>query len=90
MPMSDKDKLELVTSGPYAFIRHPINTGLILGMLGSALGVYSGGVEAVSREKQESDCLPGRSCSRARRLATGVKFAGDLTANARGETFAML
>jgi protein-S-isoprenylcysteine O-methyltransferase Ste14 len=37
--MSRKEQPELVTSGPYAFIRHPIYTGLILAMLGSALGV---------------------------------------------------
>jgi len=39
MPMSRKEQPELVTSGPYARIRHPIYTGLILAMLGSALGV---------------------------------------------------
>jgi protein-S-isoprenylcysteine O-methyltransferase Ste14 len=39
MPMSRKEQPELVTSGPYAHIRHPIYTGLILAMLGSAIGV---------------------------------------------------
>jgi protein-S-isoprenylcysteine O-methyltransferase Ste14 len=39
MPMSRKEQPELVTSGPYAVIRHPIYTGLILAMLGSAFGV---------------------------------------------------
>jgi protein-S-isoprenylcysteine O-methyltransferase Ste14 len=39
MPMTRKEQPELVTRGPYAFIRHPIYTGLILAMLGSALGV---------------------------------------------------
>jgi hypothetical protein len=39
MPMSRKEQPELVTSGPYAFIRHPIYTGLILATLGSAIGV---------------------------------------------------
>jgi protein-S-isoprenylcysteine O-methyltransferase Ste14 len=39
MPMSRKEKPELVTGGPYAFIRHPIYAGLILAMLGSAIGV---------------------------------------------------
>ena len=39
MPMSLKEQPELVTSGPYAFIRHPIYTGLILAMIGSAIGV---------------------------------------------------
>jgi protein-S-isoprenylcysteine O-methyltransferase Ste14 len=39
MPMSRKQDAQLVTSGPYAFIRHPIYTGLILAMLGSAMGI---------------------------------------------------
>lgn len=39
MPMSRKEQPELVTSGPYAVIRHPIYTGLILAMLGSAIGM---------------------------------------------------
>jgi len=39
MPMSRKEQPELVTRGPYAFVRHPIYTGLILAMLGSAIGV---------------------------------------------------
>jgi protein-S-isoprenylcysteine O-methyltransferase Ste14 len=39
MPMSRKEQPELVTRGPYAFIRHPIYAGLILAMLGSAIGV---------------------------------------------------
>jgi len=38
MPMSAKDSPELVTTGPYAFVRHPIYTGILLAMLGSALG----------------------------------------------------
>lgn len=39
MPMSRKEEPQLVTTGPYALIRHPIYTGLILAMLGSAMGV---------------------------------------------------
>ena len=39
MPMSRKEQPELVTSGPYAYLRHPIYTGLILATLGSAIGV---------------------------------------------------
>jgi protein-S-isoprenylcysteine O-methyltransferase Ste14 len=39
MPMSRKEQPELVTSGPYAYIRHPIYSGLILAMFGSAMGV---------------------------------------------------
>jgi protein-S-isoprenylcysteine O-methyltransferase Ste14 len=37
MPMSLRQGHELVTSGPYAYVRHPIYTGLILAMIGSAL-----------------------------------------------------
>jgi protein-S-isoprenylcysteine O-methyltransferase Ste14 len=39
MPMSQKEQPELVTSGPYAHLRHPIYAGLILAMIGSAIGV---------------------------------------------------
>lgn len=38
MPMSRKEDPELVTGGPYAYVRHPIYTGILLAMLGSALG----------------------------------------------------
>ena len=39
MPMSEKAEPELVTSGPYGYVRHPIYSGIILAMLGTALGV---------------------------------------------------
>ena len=38
MPMSRKENPELVTNGPYATVRHPIYSGIILAMLGSAIG----------------------------------------------------
>jgi protein-S-isoprenylcysteine O-methyltransferase Ste14 len=38
MPMSQKAQSELVVNGPYERVRHPIYGGLILMMLGSALG----------------------------------------------------
>ena len=38
MPMTRKECPELVTTGPYAWVRHPIYSGLILAMLGSTLG----------------------------------------------------
>jgi isoprenylcysteine carboxyl methyltransferase (ICMT) family protein YpbQ len=41
MPMSTKDDPELVTTGPYRTIRHPIYTGIILGMVGTAIAVSS-------------------------------------------------
>ena len=37
MPMSQKENPELVMTGPYAFVRHPIYGGILLAMLGSAL-----------------------------------------------------
>lgn len=37
MPMTKKDEPELVTSGPYHLIRHPIYSGILLGLLGTAL-----------------------------------------------------
>jgi protein-S-isoprenylcysteine O-methyltransferase Ste14 len=37
MPMTRKEQPELVTSGPYRFVRHPIYSGLLLGMLGTAV-----------------------------------------------------
>jgi protein-S-isoprenylcysteine O-methyltransferase Ste14 len=38
MPMAEKARPELVMDGPYACIRHPIYAGLILAILGSAIG----------------------------------------------------
>ncbi len=37
MPMTEKDEPELVTSGPYRFVRHPIYSGILVAILGSAL-----------------------------------------------------
>ena len=37
LPMSRKERPELVTTGPYAYVRHPIYSGLLLALLGSAL-----------------------------------------------------
>ena len=39
MPMSQKADPELVTTAPYRRIRHPIYSGIILGMAGTALAV---------------------------------------------------
>jgi protein-S-isoprenylcysteine O-methyltransferase Ste14 len=37
MPTSQRVDPELVTSGPYRFVRHPIYSGLLIAMLGTAL-----------------------------------------------------
>ena len=39
MPMSQKADPELVTTGPYEKVRHPIYSGIILGMVGTAIAV---------------------------------------------------
>lgn len=39
IPMSLRQDHELVTSGPYAYVRHPIYTGILLAMFGSILAV---------------------------------------------------
>ena len=39
MPMTRKEDPELVTTGPYRSIRHPIYTGIILAMVGTAVAI---------------------------------------------------
>jgi protein-S-isoprenylcysteine O-methyltransferase Ste14 len=39
MPMSQKVDPELVTTGPYRSVRHPIYSGIILAMVGTAIAV---------------------------------------------------
>jgi protein-S-isoprenylcysteine O-methyltransferase Ste14 len=38
-PMSRKADPELVTTGPYRRVRHPIYTGILLGLVGNAVGL---------------------------------------------------
>jgi protein-S-isoprenylcysteine O-methyltransferase Ste14 len=38
IPMAEKASPDLVTAGPYSHIRHPIYAGIILAILGSAIG----------------------------------------------------
>jgi len=39
MPMSQKADPELVTTGPYSTVRHPIYSGIILAMIGTTIAV---------------------------------------------------
>jgi protein-S-isoprenylcysteine O-methyltransferase Ste14 len=39
MPASQADQPSLVTSGPYHWIRHPIYTGVLLGLIGTAMAI---------------------------------------------------
>ena len=39
MPMTQKAEPELVTAGPYRRVRHPIYSGIILAMVGTAIAV---------------------------------------------------
>jgi protein-S-isoprenylcysteine O-methyltransferase Ste14 len=39
MPMTERAEPELVTSGPYRLVRHPIYTGILVGVLGTALAI---------------------------------------------------
>ena len=38
-PMTQKDEPELVTSGPYRFVRHPIYSGIIVASIGTAVAL---------------------------------------------------
>ncbi|MGA7418922.1 MAG: isoprenylcysteine carboxylmethyltransferase family protein [Acidimicrobiales bacterium] len=46
-PMSHKVDPELITTGPYRTIRHPIYTGIILAMIGTTIAVSVFGLVAV-------------------------------------------
>jgi protein-S-isoprenylcysteine O-methyltransferase Ste14 len=48
MPMTRRQDPDLVTTGPYRFIRHPIYTGIILAMIGTALAISLFGLIVVA------------------------------------------
>jgi protein-S-isoprenylcysteine O-methyltransferase Ste14 len=48
MPMTRKDQPDLVETGPYRFIRHPIYAGVILGLAGTALATSVVGLIVVA------------------------------------------
>lgn len=74
MPMTQKQDPELVTSGPYHYIRNPIYTGILLAIVGSAIAssiywlimlaiagpyfIYSAVVEERLMMKQFPDTYP--------------------------------
>ncbi len=39
MPTSERAEPELVTAGPYAVVRHPIYSGILLALVGTALAI---------------------------------------------------
>lgn len=48
MPRTQKADPELVTSGPYRFVRHPVYSGILTGVLGTALATNLIGLIIVS------------------------------------------
>jgi len=38
-PMAEKERPDLVTTGPYRYVRHPIYSGIIAAMIGTAIAV---------------------------------------------------
>ena len=85
MPMSRKENPELVTSGPYAYVRHPIYTGMLIAMLGSTIGVTHSGryrsffsdlfrVQRPERREAHDGAIPERYPAYMRRRKMLVPF----------------
>jgi protein-S-isoprenylcysteine O-methyltransferase Ste14 len=86
MPMSLREDHRLVTGGPYAFVRHPIYSGFLIAMLGSALaggfiwlimaavlGVYFV-ISALTEEKLMLAQFPGEYPAYKRRTKMLIPF----------------
>ncbi|HEY5087057.1 MAG TPA: isoprenylcysteine carboxylmethyltransferase family protein [Gemmatimonadaceae bacterium] len=86
MPMSVKENPELVTSGPYSYVRHPIYAGVLSAMLGSALVVGNWWIGFVvifglyfiyssrSEEKLMAQTFPGQYPQYKQRTKTMIPF----------------
>jgi protein-S-isoprenylcysteine O-methyltransferase Ste14 len=48
MPMTRREHPELVTTGPYRYVRHPIYSGIILALAGTAVATFLLGLAAVA------------------------------------------
>jgi protein-S-isoprenylcysteine O-methyltransferase Ste14 len=48
MPMTRRENPDLVTTGPYRYIRHPIYTGILAALIGTALATTLYGLIAVA------------------------------------------
>jgi len=80
-PTSSQDVSELITTGPFALVRHPLYGGLLLAMLGSAIGqsvlwalpliVYGPGF--VLSARREEDLLIARFSERYRGYMSRTK-----------------
>jgi protein-S-isoprenylcysteine O-methyltransferase Ste14 len=78
-PMTQKDEPELVTSGPYHLVRHPIYSGILVAGVGTAVGLswqwliavalagfyflYSATIEERYLAEQLPDTYPAYKCS---------------------------
>ena len=87
LPASRKENPELVTDGPYRYVRHPIYGGIMLAMLGTAIGagafwvvplVLFSGYFVYSARREESIMIaqfPGQYPAYMRRTRMFLPFA---------------